>query len=133
MSASNLDLGHFGEEVACSYLQEKGYQVLERNWKARGGGELDLICSQKGRIVFVEVKTRTRDGMGHPLESLGAKQQKKLLQAAGKYLSRNRLWSRECRFDFICITVGPEVHVEHVQNAIEFSSLGSGHTSWQPW
>jgi len=132
VSAHNLDLGRFGEEVAGSYLTEQGYRIIERNWKIRGG-ELDLVCTQQKRIIFVEVKTRTPDAMGHPLESLGFKQKKQLLRTAGMYLSRHRLWSRECRFDFICVTVGREVQIDHVQNAIEFSPVGGGHTPWQPW
>ncbi len=132
MAAHNLDLGRFGEEVAASYLLEQGWRIIGQNWKVRGG-ELDLVCMQDSRVIFVEVKTRTEFGMGHPLESLGVKQKGKLLRTAGQYLSQHRLWSRECRFDFICVTVGREVLIEHVQNAFEFSPLGGGHSSWQPW
>ena len=132
MSAHNLNLGRYGEEVARDYLTEKGYRIKERNWRARGG-ELDLVCTCDGCIVFVEVKTRAEEGMVHPLESLGFKQQKKLLRTAGLYLSRHNMWSSQSRFDFICVTVGREVQIEHIQNAIEFSSVGGGHTPWQPW
>jgi len=132
LAAHNLDLGRYGEEVAGSYLLEQGYRIRERNWRSRAG-ELDLVCTQDDCIVFVEVKTRTLDSMGHPLESLGFKQRRKLLRTAGMYLSRHNMWSRESRFDFICITVGREVQIDHIQNALEFSSLGGGYSPWQPW
>jgi len=132
MPASEINIGRFGEEVAGSFLSEKGYRVIERNWRYQKG-ELDLICTSGKKIIFVEVKTRSVDSQVHALESLGHKQKLKLLRTAGHYLCKSGQWEKECRFDFVCVTIGPEVKIDHVKNAIEFSLMGARNTPWQPW
>ncbi len=132
MSASEINIGRFGEEVAGSYLSEKGYKVIERNWRYQRG-ELDIICRADKKIVFVEVKTRSENLQGHALESLGYHQKIKLLRTANHYLCKSGLWEKECRFDFVCVTIGPEVKIDHVKNAIEFSLMGGCNSPWQPW
>ena len=127
-----MSIGRFGEEVAGSYLTEKGYKVIERNWRCKKG-ELDLICTSGKKIIFVEVKTRSDQGQGTALESLKHQQKMKLLRTASNYLCQTGLWARECRFDFVSVTIGPEVKIDHVKNAIEFSLMGSGNSPWQPW
>lgn len=132
MSAHEISIGRFGEEVAGSYLMEKGYRVVERNWKYKKG-ELDLICTRGKKIIFVEVKTRSRQGQVQALESLGYQQKLNLLRTANHYLCKQGLWDKECRFDFVCVTIGSEVQIDHVQNAIEFSLMGGSNAPWQPW
>ncbi len=132
MPASEISIGRFGEEVAGSFLNEKGYQVIEKNWRHQKG-ELDIICTCGKKIIFVEVKTRSEESQGHALETLGHSQKIKLLRTASHYLCSNGLWEKECRFDFICVTVGSEVKIEHVENAIEFSLMGGSNAPWQPW
>lgn len=132
MSAHEISIGRFGEEVAGSFLSEKGYKIVEKNWRYQKG-ELDLICMCGKKIVFVEVKTRSEEGQGHAMESLGHHQKLKLLRTANHYLCREGLWENECRFDFICVTIGSEVKIEHVENAIQFSLMGGSNTPWQPW
>ncbi len=132
MSASEISIGRFGEEVAGSYLSEKGYKVIERNWRYKKG-ELDLICTAGEKIIFVEVKTRSEDGQGLAVESLGHHQKHNLLRTANHYLCKAGLWEKECRFDFVCVTIGSEVTIDHVKNAIEFSLMGGSNSPWQPW
>ncbi|RQD56903.1 MAG: YraN family protein [Desulfonatronovibrio sp. MSAO_Bac4] len=132
MADSWQDIGKFGEQVAGSYLSEKGYKILERNWRYRRG-ELDLVCRQGKVIVFVEVKTRSAQGPARAVESLGYQQKQNLLRTANHYLCMESLWENECRFDFISVTIGNQVKVEHVQNAIEFSPVGGSNSPWQPW
>ena len=55
--AEHNDLGKWGEQVAVDYLQRKGYEILERDWKS-GHRDLDIIALDGDTIVFVEVKTR---------------------------------------------------------------------------
>jgi putative endonuclease len=132
--AKHLSLGQSGEELAASYLRKKKYKILDRNWECKFG-ELDLVCRHKKIIVFVEVKTRSASGMVHPCEALPELKQKRLLKAASLYLSRNDLWDQRCRFDLICVIVEKNsADIEHVQNAFEFIyTMGSSHSSWQPW
>ncbi|WP_028573821.1 YraN family protein [Desulfonatronovibrio hydrogenovorans] len=132
MADQRISLGRFGEEVAGSYLSEKGYQVLERNWRCRQG-ELDIICTRGKTIIFVEVKTRSQDSPGHADEALGYSQRLKLLRTASHYLCSTGQWAKQCRFDFISVTAGSEIRINHVKNAIEFSLMGGGNTPWQPW
>lgn len=132
MPAPEMNLGRFGEEVAGSFLSEKGYRVVERNWRYQRG-ELDLICTSGRKIIFVEVKTRSGDGQVDALESLGYQQKLKLLRTANHYLCKSGLWKKECRFDFVCVTIGHEVKIDHVKNAIEFSLVGGSNSPWQPW
>jgi putative endonuclease len=132
--AGHLILGAAGERAAEHYLKGLGYKVLERNWRCRWG-EIDLVCSHGELIVFVEVKTRTADGLTAPADALTAEKRKRIASAARAYLSARRLWERPCRFDLILVRHGDErLEVEHVTDAFDTSApLGGGHAAWQPW
>ena len=112
-------LGNEGERIAESYLKEKGYRLVERNYRCPVG-ELDLIALDRRVIVFVEVKTRSDDRFGTPLESVHLRKQKKMIKAALFFLSQRRLHHREARFDVVGISlVDRKPMVEHVKNAFE--------------
>ena len=114
-------LGQEGERIAESYLRKKGYRVVERNYRCPVG-ELDLILLDRRVVVFVEVKTRSDDRFGAPLESVGPRKQQKMIKTALFFLSRHRLHNRDARFDVIGISwKGRERLVEHIQNAFEIS------------
>lgn len=114
-------LGQEGERIAESYLRKKGYRVVERNYRCPVG-ELDLILLDRRVVVFVEVKTRTDDRFGAPLESVGPRKQQKMIKTALFFLSRHRLYNRDARFDVVGISYqGGEPMVEHVENAFEIS------------
>ena len=66
---SNLSTGNYGEDLACKYLRKIGYDILERNYRIRGG-EIDIIARDKEFLVFVEVKTRFTHEYGLPVESV---------------------------------------------------------------
>lgn len=133
-SSRHLDLGRLGEEMAGLFLQAHGYQIVEQNWRARGG-ELDLVCLCSGQVVFVEVKTRTSRDYGGPGGALSKGKQKRLSKAAARFLSERGWWNRNCRFDLILVSLeSGRCIIEHVVNAFEFSpALGGGHSHWQPW
>jgi putative endonuclease len=120
--------------MAQSFLRCQGYDILDSNWRSRGG-ELDIVCAKKDLIVFVEVKTRTDVRYGLPGEALTEKKQRRLLHAASAYLSKNKLWERSCRIDLISVRWQElECQIEHVHNVIEFSpAVGGRHSHWQPW
>ena len=69
MTRRRVNLGKLGEQKAVDYLRQKGYQILARNFRARWG-EIDIICGQDQRLVFVEVKTHVSDQAGQPEESV---------------------------------------------------------------
>ncbi len=64
----NIALGRAGEKLAARFLRSEGYKVLYRNYRAKRGGEVDLVCREKssGTLVFVEVKTRSSTEFGTP-------------------------------------------------------------------
>ncbi|WP_312353675.1 YraN family protein, partial [Aminipila sp.] len=64
-----MSLGFQGEEVASNYLKNKGYQVLERNFRCKMG-EIDIIACIHKTLVFVEVKTRRNLKFGLPCEAI---------------------------------------------------------------
>lgn len=65
-------VGKKGEDLACSYLENLHYQILERNFHTRFG-EIDIIAREKKALIFVEVKTRRSQSYGSPAESVGRK------------------------------------------------------------
>jgi putative endonuclease len=95
-------VGTVGEALAADYLTGRGYHVLERNFRCRGG-EIDLIALDGGTLVFVEVKLRRTLSRGSPLEAVTAVKQARVRKAAQQYLSLcGRVFAR-IRFDVICI------------------------------
>ncbi len=97
----NIEKGKIGEDVACGYLQEKGLKLLKRNYRTPYG-EIDLIMRDGNVLVFVEVKYRTSDHWGDPLESVNRRKQYKIQSVADHYLycyGTNSL----CRFDVVGI------------------------------
>lgn len=99
---STLPIGKHGEDVACEYLQENGYKILERNYRIRGG-EIDIICKDGDYLVFVEVKTRWSHEYGLPVESITPWKIKHLLKTAQFYLMKIDWGDGPYRLDFISI------------------------------
>ena len=109
--------GTAGETAAARYLIERGYHVLERNFRCRGG-EIDLIALDGGTLVFVEVKLRRTLARGTPLEAVTALKQARVRKADQQYLGFcGRVFSR-IRFDVICIMKTPKItDITHMKAA----------------
>ena len=75
---AHLRLGTRGERLAARHLRRRGFKILYRNFRGRQGGEIDLICRDGDTLVFVEVKTRTREDFGRPLEAVNRQKQRRL-------------------------------------------------------
>jgi putative endonuclease len=86
--ASHLEIGKEGEKLAEVYLAERGYQMLQRNWR-HGRYEIDLVATKAGMLRFVEVKFRSCNQFGNPEEAVTKKKIKSLLQAVEQYLYLN--------------------------------------------
>jgi putative endonuclease len=95
-------LGRGGELAALILLLLKGYRLRHRNWRGPSG-ELDLVVERGGRIVFVEVKTRSSELYGGAVAALDRDKQSAVARTAASYLSRYALWDRPCRFDLVAI------------------------------
>jgi len=66
----NQALGALGERLAVRYLRKQGMKVLYRNFRAPGGGEVDIVCRDGDCLVFVEVKTRSSAEFGRPADAV---------------------------------------------------------------
>lgn len=102
MSFIPHDLGRQGEITAVSHLVEKGYRILHRNYRYRRN-EIDIIAMDKNTLCFIEVKTRSSDVKGHPLEAVAPDKQKEIIRAASAYLTGLPGPEPDCRFDVIAI------------------------------
>lgn len=98
--AADKALGARGEAVAAKYYQQKGYLLLNHNFRTRMG-ELDLILYKDGGIVFAEVKTRTDVRKAAPAEAVNAHKQHCLIAAAQLYLQRSPYAEAPVRFDVV--------------------------------
>jgi putative endonuclease len=119
MSSDNVEKGAKGETIAVEYLQGKDYKIIKRNFHFGRYGELDIVAQDGKTLVFVEVKTRTSDTYGDPLDSITPKKQKSWRRAAEGYLYVNKIYDQECRFDVITIDLrGSQPKINHIVQAL---------------
>jgi putative endonuclease len=115
-------VGKAGEEVAIQYLRQKGYQVLERNYRCRFG-EIDLIARDGSTLAFIEVKTRRSQRFGPAAAAVTLEKQRHLLKASQVYLTRNRKAHELCRFDVVTIELDADkLHIELIKDAFQATS-----------
>lgn len=112
--------GRTGEQVAASFLAERGYRVLAKNQRTPLG-ELDLVCRTAAQVVVVEVKARSGDAYGSALESIGPRKARRLRAAAMWWLSEQGLLPCLLRFDAVLIALdgfGAPCSLEHVKDIL---------------
>lgn len=115
-------LGKSGEKIAAKYLADKGYSIIERNYRYERG-EIDLIAKDQDTTVFVEVKTRRSLKYGIPQAAVTPKKQAQISMVALGYLNEIDAFNSPCRFDVIAITLPPaseKLKIEHIKNAFEY-------------
>jgi putative endonuclease len=119
--ANHNKLGEKGEEIAVGFLQEKGYKILERNWRFKKN-EIDIIALKEELLVIVEVKTRSTLFVENLAEIVTRKKQKTLITAADAYMGKKDL-KNEVRFDIIFIVVREDNYsLQHIEEA--FTTIG---------
>jgi putative endonuclease len=106
VSAGPRDLGKAGEKAAADLLRKRGYDVVGAGFLARRG-ELDLVCRRGNDLIVVEVKTRTNDSFGTPIEAIGAHKRRALMAAAAEYRALAG-WRGRIRYAVVGLTVNPE-------------------------
>jgi putative endonuclease len=100
-------LGAAGEQAAADWYEAAGYRVLDRNWRVREG-ELDLVVlATDGAVVFCEVKTRTSDRFGAPVEAVTATKQRRIRTLAAQWLAAHPGVGHGIRFDVASVLVAP--------------------------
>lgn len=79
------EIGKFGEDFACKYLVEQGYEIVCRNFRCRIG-EIDIIAVKDNVLSFIEVKTRCSTKYGQPVLAVNLTKQKKIYRCAELYM-----------------------------------------------
>lgn len=103
--AEHNELGTWGETLAAEYLEKKGYQILERDWKS-GHRDLDIIAMDGDTMVIVEVKTRRNRLFTDPEMAVDYQKITNLQQAANHYV-KMKYYDGDLRFDIISIVGTP--------------------------
>lgn len=102
MKQNKRNTGSYGEDLACKFLQQYRYQIIERNF-FYGHGEIDIIAKNGDELVFVEVKYRTNLEFGPPELSISKGKQKLIRRTAEAYLFDKQIKDQNCRIDLIAI------------------------------
>ncbi len=112
-------VGARGEALAAQQLEDAGYRVLARQYRA-AGGEIDLVAQGAGELVFVEVKTRATVSLGRPEERVDHDKRTRLIRAARHFVQHRTAVDQACRFDVLAVDLsGPIPRVEHWQDAFQ--------------
>lgn len=114
---TNQEIGILGEDAATDLLQQKGYAILERNYRLNHL-EVDIIALKDGILVFVEVKTRAADYLVAPQDAVNRQKQKLIINAANGYIRKHKR-TEEARLDVITVLHknGKVTNVSHIENA----------------
>lgn len=111
-----MSLGSFGEKLAERFLINKGYKILERNFRCRLG-EIDIIAMDGIVLVFVEVKTRRNQKFGLPCEAITSEKMRHLKKAVAYYTMIFSLEQYDMRIDVIEILIKDgKQYLHHLEN-----------------
>ena len=114
--AHHNELGKKGEKLAQEYIKNKGYSIIDINWRF-DKDEIDIVAMDGNELVIVEVKTRSNDFFGNPEDAVDYKKEKFLIRATESYLEENNL-DLETRFDIIAIIINKEgTKINHIYDA----------------
>jgi putative endonuclease len=114
------ETGILGEKLACEFLGNNGYRIIEKNFRCPDG-EADIIAQQQDTLVFVEVRTKTSRRFGSPEESITPAKKGKLRTVAAHYLQNHTNLPASWRIDVIAIEMNSRGHVsriELIENAV---------------
>jgi len=98
-------IGRHGEDLACEYLQQRGYEIVERNWRC-ARGEIDIVARDGDCWAFVEVKTRRGHAVQYPEEGVNDAKRARLAELAMRYLAEGNYAEVDWRLDLLAIELG---------------------------
>ena len=115
---TNKKFGERGEDIAVDFLKEKGFQIIERNYRY-GHGEIDIVAKDKDNLVFIEVKTRKNLEFGPPELTVTKSKQRQIRKIAELYLYEKKIKDTFCRIDVIAILIQKNIppKITHIINA----------------
>lgn len=124
----NAWIGNKGEQLAAKMLWREGHRVLYRNFRPKGGGELDLVSRYRDTLVFSEVKTRTSDQHGRPSDAVDREKQRLIIRGANAWLRELHHMEVVFRFDIIEVLLQddsrPEIRI--IESAFSSPQVGLG-------
>lgn len=109
-------IGNIAENIACDYLSQNGFIILEKNYSCLYG-EIDIIAEDKSDIVFIEVKARKNFSCGTPAAAVNKTKQLKIRNTALNFISSKNIVDKNFRFDVIEIVLGKKI--THLKNAFD--------------
>lgn len=116
------DLGDLGEKIARKYLEEKGYRILDKNFRYSKLGELDIIAEKDDNIFFIEVKTRIKTGPSDyfPEDNITFSKQRKLIKLSQIWLSKHKMFDKSWQVDILAIEAFRDgsYDIRHTENAV---------------
>lgn len=116
----NKETGLKGELLAQEYLKKQGYEILETNKQFQGGAkkacEIDIIAKHKDTLVFVEVKTRSSNFCGSPLEAVTKSKLENIRTGLYVYLNESKVKYKKFRIDAVSVVLKPEIKIQHLKN-----------------
>lgn len=112
----HINTGRMGESLAVEYLTDKGYVILETNYRNKIG-EVDIIAYDRDVLVFVEVKTRLGINYCYAYESVDSRKQKKIANTSLMFLQKNKMSDIQVRYDVIEVYPMEEERINHFENA----------------
>lgn len=122
--ADHNDVGKQGEALAADFLEAKGYNILDRNYRFQRA-EIDLVALrlEPAELIFIEVKTRSRSDGPYPEEALSDSQKKRIFKAADSYIYEKQLSTVPVRFDIIAIQMDNPEHplIHHIEDAFRMT------------
>ena len=112
------ETGKEGENIATKYLEQNGYEIIDRNFRCKAG-EIDVIARNNGEYVFIEVKTRSNKNYGLASEAVNKQKQSHLLKTIKYYIYLNRLENKFIRIDVIEVYIRQnKAYINHIKHAI---------------
>lgn len=123
MPSPKRRFGDAGEKIAEKYLLEKGYEIIDRNYR-KPYGEIDLIAKKDKMLVFIEVKTRDRKHLYNflPEQSVNRSKTRKIKKVCRVYLlEKHYRPDQEWQIDILAISIDMEskkARVRHMENAV---------------
>ncbi len=114
----HLRLGARGERLAARFLRRNHYKILYRHFRGRRGGEIDLVCRDGETLVFVEVKTRTSEQFGRPVETITRRQRQRIVLGGLAWLRLLDNPDISFRFDVVEVLMDEKTpHLELIRDA----------------
>ncbi len=107
-------VGRVGERLAANALEERGYRILECNFRCQYG-EIDLVAQDGEDLVFVEVKTRRGTVCGLPEEAVNNRKARKLQEVAAYYLDAHNLPDCSWRIDVVAVQFSSGGRLEEIR------------------